>query len=173
MPDTMTATKTVGALCAAMLVLMLGNWFAREIYHVGGYHGEGHSPGYVIEVADGGSNAGDKGQEVDFAALLASADMARGEKVFAKCRACHKTEDGANGTGPHLFGIVGRQIGIVDGFGYSSAMAATGEAWTIEALNAFLENPRGYAPGTKMAFIGLKKPADRANIIAWLDSLDD
>jgi cytochrome c len=93
-----------------------------------------------------------------------------GEKVFGKCKACHKI-DGSNGTGPHLDGVMGRAVGSVDGFGYSDGMKAHGGNWDPEALNAFLENPKGNVPGTKMSFAGLPKPEDRANLIAYLQSL--
>ncbi|MCL4109749.1 UNVERIFIED_CONTAM: hypothetical protein GTU68_018476 [Idotea baltica] len=107
----------------------------------------------------------------DFATLLASADAGSGERVFNKCKACHKLEDGANGTGPHLYSVVNRATGAVDGFGYSGALVAVTDAWTPEALDGFLENPKSYAPGTKMAFAGLKKAEDRANLIAYLSTI--
>ena len=105
-----------------------------------------------------------------FAEVLASADAGAGEKVFGKCKACHKV-DGTNGTGPHLDGVVNRAIGGVDGFSYSSTLADNGGAWTPEAIEQFLANPKGYAPGTKMAFAGLPKIEDRANVIAYLQGL--
>lgn len=172
--DTMTSTKILGALCGAFLVFLLGKWAADLIYETGGGHGHGgHSEqAYVIETdSDGGEAAVEEGP--DFAELLASADLGKGEKVWGKCRACHKTEDGVNSTGPYLYGVVGRDVGSVDGFGYSGALVAVADVWTPENLNGFLENPKGYAPGTKMSFSGLKKEKDRANLIAWLDSLDD
>ena len=102
------------------------------------------------------------------AALLAAADAAAGEKVFAKCKACHKL-DGGNGTGPHLDGVVNRAKASVEGFSYSDALTGmAGDSWTPENLYAFLENPKGYAPGTKMSFAGLPKSEDRANVIAYL-----
>ena len=97
----------------------------------------------------------------------------KGAKVFKKCSACHKLEDGANGTGPYLYGVVGRPIGSASGFGYSSAMAAKGGDWTPEALDAFLLKPSADIPGTSMSFAGLKKQGDRVNLIAYLDSLDN
>ena len=108
--------------------------------------------------------------EVDYAALIASADMDAGEKVFNKCKACHKVEDGANGAGPHLWGVVGRDKEAAAGFAYSGALGAVGGSWDFASLNAFLEKPKDYAPGTSMAFAGLKKPEDRVNVIAWLNA---
>ena len=103
---------------------------------------------------------------------MAAADPAKGEKVFGKCKACHKL-DGADGTGPHLNGVVGRPVGSIGGFAYSDAMHAhAGEApdWTPEALQEFLADPKGVVKGTKMAFAGLKKIEDRANLIAYLET---
>ncbi|MEM9717575.1 MAG: cytochrome c family protein, partial [Pseudomonadota bacterium] len=71
--------------------------------------------------------------------------------------------------GPYLHGVVGRNVGSADGFGYSGNLVAVADVWTPEALDGFLESPSGYAPGTTMAFAGLKKAADRANLIAYLN----
>ena len=109
-------------------------------------------------------------ETVDFAALLASADPAAGEKVFGKCKACHKL-DGSKGTGPHLDGVVGRPVASVADFAYSEAMVAHGGNWDAEPLQAFLADPKGVVPGTKMAFAGLPKPEDRANLIAYLQTV--
>ncbi len=101
---------------------------------------------------------------------LAGADIAAGEKVFRKCKACHKVEEGANGVGPSLYGIVGRQIASVDGFNYSDALPAD-QTWTPENLMHFLEKPKDFAPGTKMSFAGLKKEEDRINVVGYLASI--
>ena len=94
--------------------------------------------------------------------------------MFRKCSACHKLEDGANGTGPHLYGVVGRDIATVADYGsYSSTLSDMGGAWTAENLNGFLENPKQWAKGTSMGFNGLAKVEDRADLIAYLDSLDE
>ena len=169
--DTMTLTKIVGAFCGALLVFLLGNWAAESLYRVGG--GEGHGEeeqAYVIETGEAEEDtAAEEGP--DFATLLAEADPAKGEKVFGKCKACHKV-DGTNATGPHLDGVVGRAIDSVDGFNYSGALQQVGEVWTPEALDLFLTSPKQSAPGTRMSFSGLSKPADRANLIAYLQSLN-
>jgi cytochrome c len=111
MLDTMTMTKILGGLCGAFLIFLLGNWVAEELYHVGGSgHGD-HKQAYVIET---GEEEVDTAQEEgpDFATLLASADTGKGAKVFSKCKACHKLEAGANGTGPHLYGVVDRTVAV-------------------------------------------------------------
>jgi cytochrome c len=168
--DTMTLTKITGAVCGAFLVFLLGSWAAESIY--GAHppkHGEEHAQAYAIEVIGAEPAEGDE-PEVDFATLLASADPAVGEKVFGKCASCHKV-DGTDGTGPHLNGVVDRPKGSIAGFGYSDAMlSVSGEAWTPENLFGFLEDPKGYLDGTSMGFAGLPKPADRANLIAYLST---
>lgn len=170
--DTMTFTKIVGGFCGAFLIFLLGKWAAEELYHVGGGHGDDHAAAYVIDTGEG-DGAAEEVAEVDFGALLASADIGKGEKVYGKCRACHKLEAGENAAGPYLYGVVGREVSAAQGFGYSGALEAVVQEWTPEALNAFLENPRGYAPGTSMGFAGLRKIEDRANLIAFLDSIDE
>ncbi|WP_296423167.1 c-type cytochrome [Yoonia sp.] len=168
--DTMTMTKVVGGLCGTLLVYLLGGWVAETIYHGGGGHSEAQA--YVIEVADGGGEA-EVVEEVDFAVVMASASAADGEGVWRNCRSCHALEPGVNGTGPTLYGVVGRPVDAVAGFAYSGALEEVVDVWTPDALNGFLENPKGYAPGTIMGFNGLRKVEDRANLIAYLDSLDD
>jgi cytochrome c len=166
MLDTMTFTKTLGAFCGALLIFLLAKWGAEELYHTGG--GYDAQQAYVIDT--GAEEVAEVEEEVDFATLLAAADVGAGARQYNKCAACHKLEDGANGTGPHLYGVVGRDKGAVAGFGYSGAIG-TGDVWSPENLSAFLENPRQYAPGTSMAFAGLKSPEDRANLIAYLDTI--
>lgn len=163
--DTMKLIKISSGVLGAWLVLLLGKWAAEEVYHAEA-HGEAS---YVIEVAD--SAESDVAEEVPFADILAAADADKGAKVFKKCSSCHKLEDGANATGPHLYGVVGREVAAADGFGYSGSLVAVADVWTPENLNAFLESPRGYAPGTTMGFNGLKKVEDRANLIAYLEGI--
>ncbi|MEP2640320.1 cytochrome c family protein [Roseobacter sp.] len=167
MLDTMTFTKAAGGVCGALLVFLLGKWAAEELYHMDS-HGEAS---YVIEV-EGGDDVAEV-EEVDFATILASADPESGAKVFRKCSACHKLVEGENAVGPYLYGVVGRDKGSVDGFSYSEAIASMEGDWTPENLNGFLEKPSSYAPGTSMSFAGLKKVEDRADLIAYLDSLDN
>ncbi|MDP5307227.1 c-type cytochrome [Paracoccus spongiarum] len=175
--NTMTVTKAAGALIGALLFLMLANWAASGLYHVGSAGGgEGHgesAQAYTIPVeeSEGGGEA-EAEEEIDFAALMEAADPAAGEKGFGKCKACHKL-DGSDGVGPHLNGVVGRAVASVSGFAYSDAMVShAGEApeWTPEALQEFLTNPKADVPGTKMSFAGLKKPEERADLIAYLQS---
>lgn len=105
-------------------------------------------------------------------ALLASADAAKGQKVFKKCGSCHTTEEGGkNKIGPNLFAVVNRPKATSEGFSYSSALTDHGGNWSYEDLDAFLTKPKAFIKGTKMSFAGIKKPADRANLILFLRSL--
>ena len=166
--DTMTATKTAAALCGALLVFLLGKFAAELIYHVDG-HGE---QAYVVEVeSEEDDETADASEEVSFEELMASADVGKGSKIFKKCSACHKV-NGEDITGPHLNGVVGRQIASIAGFGYSSALSSYGGEWTPEELNLFLTKPSVAIKGTSMGFAGLKKESDRVNLIAYLQSLD-
>jgi cytochrome c len=122
--------------------------------------------GYTIEgVVETGADAGP-----DLGTLLASADPAAGEKIFAKCSSCHTAaQGGANGIGPDLWATVGEPIGKGKaGFAFSSALSGHGGNWTYENLFDWLKSPSAFAPGTKMTFAGLSSPQDRANVIAYL-----
>lgn len=102
-------------------------------------------------------------------ALLAQADAKRGQTLFLQCRACHSLEAGEpHKVGPNLHGMFGREAGIAPGFDYSPALQEAEVVWTPEALNAWLERPSEYLPGNRMVFIGVNKPADRANLIVYL-----
>jgi len=171
MLDTMTFTKILGGFCGALLIFLLGKWVAEEMYAMGGGHGDDHGPAYVIDTGDGGAETAEVEEGPSFVELYASADIAAGEKVFGKCKACHAV-DGTDKTGPHLDGVVGREVDAVAGFGYSGALSEVVSIWTPEELNAFIENPKGYAPGTSMGFAGLKKIQDRVDVIAYLDNTD-
>ncbi|NML09724.1 cytochrome c family protein [Sphingobium sp. AR-3-1] len=127
--------------------------------------------GYAIEGVEAeGEGGGDTGPGLN--TLLASADVAAGEKVFAKCAACHTVnQGGANGIGPNLYGTVGEAIAVGKaGFAFSDALKSKGGNWSFDNLDHWLKSPREFAPGTKMTFAGLGNPADRANLIAWLNT---
>lgn len=95
-------------------------------------------------------------------------DAAKGEKIFLQCKACHVLEEGQNRVGPSLHGIIGRTAGQVAGYSYSTANKNSGYTWTEDQLYTYLEAPQKAIPGTKMTFVGLKKPQDRADVIAYL-----
>ncbi|RXV66926.1 cytochrome c family protein [Roseovarius sp. A46] len=106
----------------------------------------------------------------------AEGDPEAGEKVFRKCKACHMVGEGAkNRVGPVLNGVVGGPVASVEGFKYSDVfqeMAAEDAVWTEEELAAFLDSPRKYAKGTKMAFPGLRKEEEIADVIAYLATFE-
>ena len=173
MIDTMTGTKIVGGLCGTFLVFLLGQWAAEMIYHVDHEaHGDEEvAQAYIIPVAEGGDGGGEaEDSGPAFEEVFASADASAGEGVFRACQACHKVEPGANGTGPTLYNVVGRPVDSVEGYSYSGALEKVAETWTPENLYHFLENPKGYAPGTKMSYAGMKDAQDRADLIAWLET---
>ncbi|MGI9489627.1 MAG: c-type cytochrome [Geminicoccaceae bacterium] len=101
-------------------------------------------------------------------AAVADGDVAKGEKVFKKCKTCHLVDTEKNKVGPHLVGIMGRAAGAVDGFKYSDAMKESGITWDEETIAAYLADPKGYIKGNKMAFPGLKKDNQIADVIAYI-----
>lgn len=104
-------------------------------------------------------------------------DAEAGKRVYAKCKSCHQIGDGAkHRIGPHLNGIFGRVAGTHEGFRYSQGMVAAGTQgleWHPDTLDAFLEKPRAVVSGTRMSYSGLRKPQDRANLIAYLRTYSD
>jgi cytochrome c len=126
--------------------------------------------GYVIEGVV--SSEGEAAAEVPIATLLASADAAKGEKVFAKCSSCHSiASGGANGIGPNLYGVLGKPHAAHPGFAYSDALKSKTGPWTFEEMNKWLTSPKAYADGTKMSFAGLGKAEDRANLMAYMNTM--
>lgn len=174
MLNTMTITKALGAVCGSALVFLFATWAADALYHTGpaeSHEGEEVAQAYSVDAGAAGGEDAAAEEGPAFDVVLASADPAAGEKVFGKCKACHKV-DGSNGTGPHLNGVVNRPKGSIAGFGYSEAMIAmAADSWTPENMNGFLTSPKAYMPGTKMSFAGLGKVEDRANVIAYLATL--
>lgn len=99
---------------------------------------------------------------------MAEGDVAKGEKVFKKCAACHTLEEGKNKVGPSLYGVFGRAAGALEDYKYSKVMIGSGIVWDDENMDAYLKKPRAFLKGTKMAFAGLKKDDQRADLIAFL-----
>jgi cytochrome c len=134
-------------------------------------------PGYNIVVEEqpkGGSPAIPAQEQQPFEVALASASPERGANAAKVCGTCHTfTKGGANGLGPNLYGVVGRKRASEPGFDYSAAMKAKASTWTIDELNQFLTKPQAYAPGTAMAFPGYSRTNQRADVIAYLNTLSD
>lgn len=160
-----------GAFLAVVFVTMTVSIVSEGIYHSEAPEQAGFE--IIAEESAGGGAAAPAEEELaPIAPLMASADPAAGENVFKKCAACHSVDpSGTNKVGPGLYNLIGRPIAAHEGFNYSAAMqeyaAAEGE-WTYEHLNAFLHAPKKEVPGTAMGFVGLKKPEDIANVLAYL-----
>jgi len=140
--------------------ILFGTVMHAEVPETAGFAIEG------VTAGEGGAAA-----EVPIATLLASADAANGEAVFAKCKACHTiNQGGANGIGPNLWAALGKSHGHVPGFAYSSALTSIEGNWTFENMSAWLASPKKYAPGNKMSFPGLSKAEDRADLLLYLNN---
>jgi cytochrome c len=164
--------KIFAAILIAGITAMLAGFIAEQLT----YTHELEENAYAIEGVEA-ADVGSGGPQLPdpILALLGEADIARGQKLSKACAACHTFEKGgANGVGPNQYDIVGREKQSVPGFAYSGALNENGgNVWTYAELNKFLWKPKEYAPGTKMNYIGMKKPEDRAALIAWLRTMSD
>ena len=171
--DELRVNKVFAGFLFAALLLMAG----IKISDVMVPHQELAQNSYVIEVAETTkvlASAPVESRPKPILAMIADADLGAGEKVSKKCSACHVFDAGGkNKVGPALWNIVNRPMGVADGFAYSTALAGFGGNWDYQSLNAFLVKPKAYISGTKMNFGGLKKPKDRANLIAWMRARAD
>ena len=109
---------------------------------------------------------------VSFAGIATAANVTNGKALFSRCAACHTADKGGpNGLGPNLYGVVGRKAGSKKDFSYSAAMKNSGIVWTSQKLDAYIAHPADVVPGNRMAFVGLPDERQRADLIAWLDTL--
>ena len=167
--------KIAGAVLATGLVVLGLRTVSEALFTVE----QPEKPGYAITIqeaaAEGGAAVADT--PPDWGTVLPIADVAAGQTVSGKCASCHTFDKGgADGTGPNLWGVMGRKPGSKAGYAYSPAM--TGEAgkipaWDYEHLYEYLKAPQAYVQGTKMTFVGLKKTDERVNLIAWLRMQND
>ena len=175
--DAMEFNKIAGVVLAALLLIFGGSTL---VYEIGKSHGD-HKPAYQLVASVDGTGGSDSGSEEEkepafsfdvVMPLLASASADSGKSTFKQCSACHTVnEGGANRVGPNLWNIVNRDKADIESFKYSNAMAEKEGDWTYENLALFLHDPKGWMPGTKMNYRGLKKPKDVANMLAYLRSL--
>ena len=170
----LTFNKIAGGVLATGLAIFLLKELTTELF----IQEPPEKPGYSIAVVEAVSpGGGPAAPEVppDWGTILPTADVAAGQTVSAKCASCHQFDPaGTNGTGPGLFGVVGRKTAGHPGYMYSQAMvdeAAKSPVWTYDALFEYLKNPQKVVPGTKMSFVGLPKAEDRIAIIAYLHTL--
>jgi cytochrome c len=166
--------KIAGAVLAAMILAMVSGVIANLLV-------KPHQlaqPAYVVAGAEPSKTqeaaAGTQAGPEPIEPLLATADAKAGQDVAKKCTQCHTFDKGgANKIGPNLYGTVGEPIAEGKGYQFSTALAAHKGEWTVDDLNKWLTSPQAYARGTKMTFAGLPKAKDRADVIAYLNSLSD
>ena len=171
MASSLETNKILAAVLTAGIIASGAGVVSRIIYHPS----MPEENAYVIAVSEEGAREGEAAPQeaaTPLPVLLAAASPEAGQSEAKKCTACHNFEEGAGAKiGPDLYGVVGRPIASAEGFSYSDALQEKQGDWTYDNLNAFLTNPKEWAPGTKMAFAGLKKPEDRADVLVYLRSL--
>lgn len=174
--DSFELNKIAGAVLFCMLVIAGVNNLGDILIAPNKLTENAYKVDVPEEAVAGNAGQGAKPEEPvkPIAELLASADAKKGEAAFKKCAACHTAEKGGpNKIGPNLWGIVGAKRAHIDGFAYSSALQGKSGEWDYDSLFQFITNPKGFVPGTKMAFAGIRKVDERADIIAWLRTLSD
>lgn len=170
--------KIAGAILGTLLFVLgtnklLAMAYAPEIPEKKSYVVEG----VVEEGAAQTAAAAPAEPEKPLPVLLAAADPEKGKKITGQCISCHSFEKGGpNKTGPNLYGVLGNHFAHLDGYPYSDgfkAEHAKGRTWSYEDLFHYLKDPKAVVPGNKMAFAGLKKPEQRADVIAYLRTMED
>jgi cytochrome c len=171
--DSFELNKILGAVLGTCLFVVSLNIASGAIFAPGKLA----KPGYEIAVPEKAPAGGPKepaAPEVPLDQLLASADVGRGQNSAQKCATCHTFDKGGkNLVGPNLWGILGRPKASLPGFNYSAGLKAMGGNWTIPDLMQFIANPKAMVAGTAMTFSGIPRATERADVIAYLNSLAD
>jgi cytochrome c len=171
--DGFELNKIMGALLATLLFTLSLNIAANGVFAP---HAPA-KPGYEVVVPEtpaAGTQQAALPPAEPIDTRLAKADVTKGEAAAKKCLACHSFEKGGpNKVGPNLYGVIGGPKAHAQGFSYSAGMKEAGGTWDYENLDKFLTNPRAEVKGTSMAFVGIRRPEERADVIAYLNSLSD
>ncbi len=166
--DPLGSNKWLAAILASVLIILLINTYTDSIFGTG-EEGADNKVAYGIEVAEATTTDAVEVAVPTIGELMATASADKGARQFAKCKACHTVDNGGkNGTGPNLYNLIGSPIGGAEGFKYSSALTGQTGTWDYATLDAWIAAPKKAFPGTSMSFAGLKKPAARADLIAFL-----
>jgi cytochrome c len=162
--------KILGALLGTCLILLAVHIASGAIF----YTPAPAKPGYEIAVKEEkpGETEAKKPPAQPIETLLASASTEHGAQIAKQCATCHNFQEGQGPkVGPDLYGVVGRKIASVPNFNYSAALKAKTGTWTFDELNKWLLDPRADVPGTAMTFAGLSNEKQRADVIAYLNTL--
>ena len=164
----------INKLIAAILVTILVVFGIGKISDIIFDKDDKNIVAYKVEAPEGEAVQASAESSVDISALLAMGDVAHGEKVYKKCKACHSIKQGGgNKIGPALWNVIFRPVGSITDYKYSKALSSYGKEWTWEEMNGFLIKPSKWIPNNKMGFAGLKSEKDRASVILYLNQNSD
>lgn len=169
--DSFEVNKVLGALLGTLIFVMAFGFIAESLYEPV----EDHGVGYALPEPEGTETGPAAAPEVPLGIRLAASDADDGHTSVRKCESCHTFEQGGeNKAGPNLYDVVGRLVGSHEGFSYSAGMLEhkdKGDVWSFENLDQFLHRPKKFTPGTKMTFTGINNAEERANVLAYLQTL--